>query len=276
MTTTTYYDSDQARRPLVSEFRNLWDHRGLSRLLITRDLTVRYKRSVLGVWWTLLNPLLTTAVMWIVFGKFFRFEIPGGVPYIVYLLSGVLLITYFGQAVIASGSAVVNNAGILSKVFIPPEVFSFSAAGAAAVNFMISLVILLVVQIVTGVGIPWTIVLVPVPVVALLAFSAGLGLLVASAAVRFYDVLDFTGVLIQLLGYLTPTFYPIEIVPESFRWVIYLNPLYSYLTVFRGFVYEGVFAPGWMFGYVFASAAGMLVIGVWVFSRSWRNLVVVL
>ena len=276
MPSTTYYDSDQARRPLVSEFRNLWDHRGLSRLLISRDLTVRYKRSVLGVWWTLLNPLLTTAVMWLVFGNFFRFEIPGGIPYIVYLLSGVLLITYFSQAVIASGSAVVNNAGILSKVYIPPEVFSFSAAGAAAVNFMISLVILLVVQVVTGVGIPWTVILVPIPVVALLAFSAGLGLLVASAAVRFYDVLDFTGVLIQLIGYLTPTFYPIEIVPEGFRWIIYLNPLYSYLTVFRGFVYEGAFAPGWMFLYVVGSAIGMLAAGVWVFSRSWRNLVVVL
>lgn len=75
--TTTYYDSDKARKPIASEVANLWAHRGLIRLIVTRDLTVRYKRSSLGVWWTLLNPLLTTGVMFLIFGHFFRFKIPG-------------------------------------------------------------------------------------------------------------------------------------------------------------------------------------------------------
>jgi len=79
------YDSDQARTPLVSEFQNLWQFRGLLRLLVTRDLTVRYKRSMLGVWWTLLNPLLTMSVLWVVFSQFFRFQIPY-IPFSVYLL----------------------------------------------------------------------------------------------------------------------------------------------------------------------------------------------
>ena len=273
--TTTFYDSDKARRPLISEFRNIWDHRGLVRLLVTRDLTVRYKRSLLGVWWTFLNPLLTTAVLWVVFGQFFRFETPG-VPYIVYLLSGILLIMYFSQATIASGSAIVNNAGILSKVYVPAEVFSFSAATAAAANFVISLAILLVVQVLTGVGIPWTVVLVPIPILAMLALTAGLGLLIASAAVRFFDVIDFSAVLIQLVSYLTPTFYPIEIVPDRFLFLIYANPLYSYLVVFRAFVYEGVAPPTWNLLYMAASAVIALAVGVWVFSRSWKSLVVVL
>jgi ABC-type polysaccharide/polyol phosphate export permease len=276
MTTTTYYDSDQARRPLISELKNLWSNRGLVRLLVGRDLTLRYKRSALGIWWTLLNPLLTTGVMWIVFGQIFRFEIPGGIPYIVYLLSGILLVTFFSQAVIASGSAIVNNSGVLSKVYVPPEVFSFSAAVSAAANFMISIVILLVVQIATGVGIPWTVLLTPFPIVMMLAFCAGLGLLIAAAAVHFFDVIDFVAVLIQLVGYLTPSFYPVSIVPESLRWAINLNPLYSYLTIFRDFVYGGTFAPGWMFAYVTGSAIATFLIGVWVFSRSWRQLVVLL
>ena len=93
--TTDYYDSNTSRTPIATEVANLWSHRGLIKLIVQRDLTVRYKRSTLGVWWTLLNPLLTTGVMWIVFGNFFRFEIPGDTPYIVYLLSGILLITYF-------------------------------------------------------------------------------------------------------------------------------------------------------------------------------------
>lgn len=275
--TSTFYDSDKARTPLVSEMANLWAHRGLIKLIVTRDLTVRYKRSTLGVWWTFLNPLLTTGVMWIVFGNFFRFEIPGGIPFVVYLLSGILLITYFAQAVIASGSAIVNSAGILTKVYVPPEVFSVSAAIAAAANFMISLAILLVVQVATGVGIAWTVIFVPIVVLSMLAVTAGLGLLIAAAAVHFFDVLDLTGVGVQLLSYLTPTFYPISIVPEHMQWIIKINPLYSYLTVFRELVYgPAAGAEPWMWAYMLVSAVVVLVVGVYVFSRSWRRLVVLL
>jgi ABC-2 type transport system permease protein len=110
----------------------------------------------------------------------------------------------------------------------------------------------------------------------MLLLVAGLGLLVASAAVFFYDVLDLTAVLTQLVGYLTPTFYPISIVPERFLPLIYANPLYSYLTIFRGFIYEGVFAPTWTFAVMIGTSMVVLLIGVYVFTRSWKNLVVVL
>jgi len=273
--TVTYYDSDLARRPLVSELRNLWEYRDLVGLLARRDITVRYKRSSLGIWWTLLNPLATTLVLWMVFGQFFRFETPG-VPYVVYLLSGILLVTFFSQAVLTSGAAIVNNSAILSKVFVPPEIFSVAAIAAATVNFALSLIPLAVIQVITGQGIPWTVVLVPIPIFFLALFAAGLGLLVASAAVFFFDVLDLTGVLLQLVSYLTPTFYPISIVPAAFVWVIYLNPLFSYLEVFRGFMYGGTAAPAWNFAYMVGSALVTFLIGVWVFSRSWRNLIAVL
>jgi ABC-type polysaccharide/polyol phosphate export permease len=276
MTTSYVYDSDQTRRPVVTELTNLWSYRGLLKLLVTRDITVRYKRSTLGVWWTLLNPLLTMSVLWIVFSQFFRFEIPGDVPYVVYLLSGILLITFFSQGVIATGSSIVNSASILSKVYVPAEVFAVAAAVAALVNFSISLIPLLVIQIVTGVGFPgrpcWS----PCPAFFMLMLVAGLGLLVASAAVFFYDVLDLTAVVIQLMAYLTPTFYPISIVPDQFVPFIQANPLYSYLVVFRGFMYEGVFAPGWNFAMMILSAVVVLLLGVWVFTKSWKNLVVVL
>lgn len=276
MSSTYVYDSDQPRRPIVTELTNLWTYRGLLRLLVVRDLTVRYKRSTLGVWWTLLNPLLTMAVLWLVFSQFFRFEMPQNEPYIVYLLSGILLITFFGQGVIATGSAIVNSASILSKVYVPPEVFSVAASVAALVNFVISLIPLVVIQLATGVGVPWTIVLAPIPAFFLLLLVAGLGLLVASAAVYFYDVLDLTAVLTQLIGYLTPTFYPISIVPDRFLPFIYANPLYSYLSVFRGFMYRGDFADGWSFLMMGGTSVVVLLLGVWVFTKSWKNLVVVL
>jgi ABC-2 type transport system permease protein len=177
---------------------------------------------------------------------------------------------------VATGSSIVNSSSVLTKVYVPPEIFAFSAAIAGAVNFLIGLVPLFVIQLATGTGIPWTALLIPIPVICLLALVAGIGLLVASAAVFFYDVLDLTAVLIQLIGYLTPTFYPVSIVPDRFLPLIQANPLYSYLLVFRGFVYEGVFAPGWAFAVMVGSAIGFLLLGVWVFHRTWRQLVAVL
>ena len=272
---TSVYDSDQARTPLITEIRNVWAFRGLLRLLVVRDLTVRYKRSALGVWWTLLNPLLTMAVLWIVFSQVFRFETPG-VPFTVYLLSGMLVVTFFSQGVIATGAVMVNNANVLSKVYVPAEVFAVASGAAAAVNFLISLIPLFGIQLITGTGIPWSALLIPIPLVALTAFTLGVGLVIAAAAIYFYDVLDLTNVFIQLVAYLVPTFYPLSIIPDRFLIVIQANPLYSYLTVFRGFAYEGGFVAGWHFLYMGLSAVAVLALGLWVFSRSWKNLVVLL
>ena len=216
MTTTTIYDSAQPRLPLLSEFRHFWTYRGLIGLLVNRDLTVRYKRSLLGVWWTLLNPLLTAGIMYLIFGQLFgsRFGATDE-PYVVYLLSGVMFMTFFSQGVMATGSAITGASGILSKVYVPAEVFSISTALAAGVNFVISLIPLVVAQLITGAGIPWTILLVPIPALAMLAFVAGLGLLIASAAVFFYDVLDLTRGGVQLITYLTPMFWPVSIIPRA-------------------------------------------------------------
>src|SRR3972149_11023631 len=114
----------------------------------------------------------------------------------------------------------VNNAGVLSKVYVPAEVFAFSSGVAAAAHFAISLMPLFAIQLVTGVGVPWTALLIPLPLIMLLAFPIGVGLLVAAAAVYFYDVLDLTTVFLQLVSYLVPTFYPLSIVPEWFVWLI--------------------------------------------------------
>ena len=268
------YDSAAPRRPVFDEFQSLWVHRSLIRLLVTRDLTLRYKRSVLGVWWTLLNPLLTAAVMWLVFSQIFN-RGPGDVPFIVYLLSGILLIqTFFAQGVLAAGSSLMSGGGVLSKIRVPGEVFAFTAAIAAGVNFAIGLIPLLIIMVLTGVAIPWTVLLVPIPALAMLGLVTGVGMLIAAAAVHFYDVLDLTRVLIQLSVWLVPTFYPIEMVPETFQIIIKINPLYSYLVVFRAFMYGGGAAEPWHFVMMGGSSLFFLAIGVWVFSKSWRNMVV--
>lgn len=274
--TLPIYDSDQRPAALVAPFAHLRGHWSLIRLLVVRDITVRYKRSALGVWWTLLNPLLTTAVLWIVFSQVFRFATEDPVPFVVYLLSGVIVVTFFAQGIAAVGGSIVNSSAILTKVYVPPEIFAIAAGAAAMTNFFLSMVPLLLIQLAVGVGIPWTVLLAWIPAVALLALVTGVGLVVASVAVFFYDVMDLANVGVQIVSYLTPSFYPIAIVPERLQAFIFANPLYSYLLTFRSFIYLGELPPWWALLYMSVTAAAALALGVWTFSRSWKNLVVLL
>ena len=267
------YDSDQIRTPLLSELRNFWRYRRLIRLLVVRDLTTRYKRSVLGVWWTLLNPLLTAGVMYLVFGVAIggRFG-ETDEPYVVYLLAGVLFMTFFGQGMLSTASSIAGAKAILSKVYIPAEVFAFATGVSGLANFGFSLLPLLLAQVLTGTGIPVTALLSPIPVLCMLALVIGAGMLIAAAAVFFFDVLDLTRVFVQLLQYLTPVFYPLSFIPDRFLGLYKTNPLFSYLDNFRNVIYRGEFGPAWQWWYMAATAVVALVIGVWAFSKAWRSL----
>lgn len=273
-TTLPVYDSAQVRTPIVSELRNLWVYRGLIRLLVSRDLTTRYKRSVLGVWWTLLNPLLTTGVMWVVFGVVIGGRFGGTTePYVVYLLSGVIMMTFFSQGFLATAAAITGAGGILTKVYVPAEVFAFATAISTAVNFLISFGALIVIQLWAGVGVPVTMLLAPVPILLMLALVVGLGLTLAALAVYFYDMLDLSRVLVQLVYYLTPVFWTIEIIPERFHGLLKFNPLFSYLEMFRDLAYRGVIPEYWVWLITFGTALVFLALGVWLFGRSWKTLV---
>jgi ABC-2 type transport system permease protein len=267
------YDSSQPRTPLVSELRNFWAYRRLIRLLVARDLTTRYKRSVLGVWWTLLNPLLTAGVMYLVFGVAIggRFGATDE-PYVVYLLSGVLFMTFFGQGMLSTASSIAGAKAILSKVYVPAEVFAFATGVAALANFGFSLIPLLLAQWLTGTGVPLSAFLAIVPVLCMLALVIGAGMLIAAAAVYFYDVLDLTRVFVQLLQYLTPVFYPLSFIPDEWLGLYKTNPLFSYLDNFRNVMYRGELGPVWQWWYMAATAVLVLMIGVWAFSKSWRTL----
>lgn len=281
MTTSTadrVYDSDARRTPVITELGNLWRYRGLIRVLARQNIIVRYKRSLLGLWWTLLNPIFTALVMWAVFAQLLERSARAGVPYIIHVLSGVLFMAVFSGGINAGGSSLVGNRGVLVKVPVPAEVFSFASTISVGINLLLSLIPLLVIEVFTGWGIPWTVLLAAIPVVLLLALVTGLGLIVGSAAVHFYDILDFTKVLVQLLTYMVPVIYPIAIVPERYQPFILYNPLYSYLQVFRGLIVGTEAYPivWWNWVMMIGSSVVLLTFGVWIFSRSRRTLVAML
>lgn len=265
---TSVYDSATVRTTWTTPYVNLWRWRGLLRLMAVRDLVGRYRRSVLGVLWTVLNPLLTTAVLFLVFSEFFRFQIPG-VPFIVYLLSGVLVVTFVQQGILGVGHSLVNHAPLLTRVYVPPEVVAAAHAASIGVNLCVTLIPLLVFQVALGVGVPLTVLLVPVLVLLMFGFVLGVGLVLAVLAIRFRDVLDLAGVTLVLLAYATPTFYPVEIVPEAYRSVLALNPAFWYLDVFRHLVYGGDLGSlrAWLI--CLGCAVVSLVLGTRVFTALW-------
>lgn len=271
------YDSTIRLAPVRNALRDLYLYRALVRLLVARDLTVRYKRSVFGVTWTVLNPLLTSLIMWVVFNHLFHTSIPGKIPYIIYLLAGILAVNYFQQGVSMTSASLVSSASLLTKVYVPPVIFAFSAAGSGALNFIFGLVPLFAFQLALGVGVPWTVILLPLPLLFMLAMVAGIGLFLSTYAIRFDDVLNLiNNVLLVLVAYITPAFYPISIIPDRYRRLFYFNPMYSYVNVFRYLEYGGP-SPSW-FSYAIIGATGLvgLAAGLWVFVRRWPTVAVLL
>lgn len=268
------YDSAVKLAPVRAAIGDLYRYRALVRLLVGRDITVRYKRSVLGVVWTVLNPLITSLIMWLVFSRLFHSSIPGDVPYIVYALVGNIAVIYFQQGISMTAASLTSSAGMLTKVYVPPVVFAFSAAFSGAMNFLFALVPLFAFQLALGPGIAWTAILLPIPLLSMLFMIAGIGLFLATFTIRFDDILNFVNVLLTLFSYVTPIFYPITIVPAHYRRFFYLNPVYSYVNVFRHLAYGG--PPPSSFALVIIAVTGIVGMGVGlaVFVRRWPKVAV--
>jgi ABC-2 type transport system permease protein len=236
---TPVYDTGAIRSQATYELKELLRYRFLVSNLVARDLKVRYKRSVLGFIWVMLNPLLTMAVLVVVFSSFFRFTIP---HYPVYLLCGILIFNLFAQGSIAAMSNLTGNGTVLRRMYVPPSVFVASSIGSALVNLLFSIVPFFALALITGVTptITWAFIVVPCVETALFAF--GIGLIVAPLMVFFNDTYEIYAVLVTALNYLTPVFYPISILPQ---WVLRLewyNPLFLYLHTARSAVIDGAIA----------------------------------
>jgi ABC-type polysaccharide/polyol phosphate export permease len=261
------YDSAASSPGGLGLAKEVWLQRRLVRLLVLRDLTLRYKRSILGAGWTLLNPLLEMIVLALVFSRVFRFSAPG-VAYVVYLLSGIVIANMFRNAVIATAESLGANAGVLSRLRVPAAAFSTAAALQVFVTFLISLLPLIAIMIAVGQEIATTLPLAVVPAVLLVAFAFGIGLALAPLAVKFPDSVVLTGISLTLVTYLAPVFYPLSIVPHEYRFVVEANPLYHFLNAFRAAVYGDGLASVADYASMFGFTAVALVGGWLVFART--------
>ncbi|MCL2060309.1 MAG: ABC transporter permease, partial [Oscillospiraceae bacterium] len=180
-------------------------YKHLLRLLVRRDFISRYRKSILGVLWSLLNPLLTMLVMTLVFSYIFRFQIEN---FPVYLLSGQIIFGFFSESTTQAMGSVIAGEGIIKKIYVPKYIFPVSRVLSSLVNLAFSFIAFLLVFIFTGVQFKPTMLLLPIPILYVLVFSLGIAMLLSSMAVFFRDLTYLYGVFLTLLLYLTPLFYP--------------------------------------------------------------------
>jgi lipopolysaccharide transport system permease protein len=224
------------RRWTDLELHELWTHRDLFYLLAWRDVKVRYKQTLLGAVWAILQPLLSMIVFTLLFGKLAR--VPSeGQPYAIFSYAGLLPWNFFVSAVTNSSNSLVNSTNLITKVYFPRLLVPTAAVAAALVDISIASLILLVLMPIYGVGFHASLILY-VPLVALTALTAAaVGIWTSAINVKYRDVRYALPFAIQILMFLTPVIYPVSFLPERWRWVLRLNPLSGIIEGFRDAIF---------------------------------------
>ncbi len=245
-------------------FANFKKYNFLLRELVSRDIKIKYRRSVLGIFWSFLEPLLSMVVLTIIFSTFFKRAIPN---FPVYYLTGLLVYQFFAGGTNGAMRSIKSSSAIIKTIYVPKYMYSLSTILSNFVTFLLSLVVLFIVMLATSAPFTIYILLAALPFVALLLLTIGMGLILATVNVFFRDMEHLYGVLLMMLMWAMPIFYPAEIVPESFRFIQYYNPVYAVISCCRSvFLYGTPYDPMTL---LFAMVSGVvaLIIGIALFYK---------
>ena len=247
----TYIENFKKFRPLLSE-------------LITRDIKNKYRKSILGVFWTILNPLFMMIVLSVVFSNLFKFDIE---YFPVYLLSGQLIFNFFSESTTNAMGAIIANGPLIKKIYVPKYVFVLSRIFSSSINLLASFTALIFVMLAMRVELHYTILLVPIPLFFVIGFSLGVGLLLAALTVKFRDIMHLYSVFVTALMYLTPVIYPMSILPGWLEKVVLLNPLTNILIMFRDVMMNNTLPSILSMVIAFAEVIVVMVLGLYVFYK---------
>lgn len=253
---------------IKAAIQKVYRYRWLLQQLVNRDLKVKYKRSYLGYLWSLLNPLLMMVVVSIVFSQVFRYDIEN---FPLYLLCGQVLFNFFSEATTMAMHSIQQSAGLIKKVYMPKYILPLSKVCSSCVNLLWSLVAIIIMLLVSQVTWHTTVLLFPIPLIYLFLLSYGIGLLMSVLATYFRDMIHLYSVFVQALMYMTPIFYPVEVLPPEAFVIVNYNPLYHIATYFRKVVLWGT-VPSVQDNLIcIAFAVGALLIGGIVFKKYQKN-----
>ena len=211
-------------------------HQFLFEELVKRDFAKKYNRTVLGMAWSILSPLMNLVIMWLVFSNFFGNNVD---HYVVYLFIGQLIFSYFTDATNLGMNSLIGNAGIFTKVNVPKYLFLFSQNVSSLINFGFTLLILFTFVAVDGIPFTWKFIYLLYPIVCLIIFNLGLGLILSALFVFFRDMQYLWGILTQLIMWMSATFYTIDSYTYTVQCAFLLNPLYVYIRYFRKIILDG-------------------------------------
>lgn len=254
----------------IQEIIEIARYKELLRNLVIRDIKVRYKRSMLGFLWVMLNPLLMMLILNTVFSGIFKVSTK---DYTAYLLSGIILWNFFSQSTSTSVHSLIGNGSLIKKIYLPRAIFPLSVVLSALINFLFSLLPLFIIFYINGTPLSAQFYMLPAALVIALIFSAGISLILSTMTVFFHDTIYIYEVLLMAWMYTTPIFYPESIIPVKFSFILHLNPFYYFLSIFRGALYMDIPAmpEKLFFGLLFSLAS--FLIG-WVFYTKNKDKVV--
>lgn len=251
-------------------FHHLLNYIPLMQELVKRDLKVKYRRSILGYLWSLLNPLLMMCVMSYVFSTIFQSTIPN---FPVYLICGQTLWAFFNESTTMAMHSVVQNSALIKKVYIPKFIFPLSRITSSFVTMSFSLIAILIVMLFTRATIHWTILLFWVPLLFLFVFCCGIGLILSALSTYFRDITHLYGVLTIAWMYATPIFYDPEILPDHVRNTLEWNPIYHFITFFRSLILNGQVPGAEMWLQCALVCIVTFAIGLLIFKKLQRNFI---
>lgn len=250
---------------MSSYIRNFVKFQPLLSELVARDIKIKYRRSVLGVLWTLLNPLCMMIILSIVFSSIFKFDVEN---FPLYVLSGQVIFNFFNDSTTSSMSAIISSASLIKKVYVPKYLFVLSRVMSSFINLMASFTALLLVMVETRAELHWTVFLSVIPLAMVVLFSFGVGMFLAAITVRFRDVIHLYSVFTTGLLYLTPVIYPMAALPDVVKTIVMINPLTNYLLMFRDVMFNNTLPSVFSVLLGIAEAALALALGLYVFYKN--------
>jgi ABC-2 type transport system permease protein len=245
--------------PLKLAFLDCYRYREVLLNLFSRELKLKYKRTFLGYFWSLLNPILNLTILSVVFSHFVG---RGMKDYTLYLFSGLIAWTFFQSSLVASSTALLENENFIKKIYLPKIIFPLSKILLRALDFLLSFFALTLIGLFLHMPFHATVLLVPLATVLLFIFTFGFSMMVSVATVYFRDVIYLSTVFLQLLYFVTPVLYPEGALPSNYLFYLQLNPLYWQVGLFQSLVYFGELPSAFEWGMGILTAFGALGLGL--------------
>jgi lipopolysaccharide transport system permease protein len=274
--------SDIAEEPLITiernrlwsvqDLRDIWANRELLYFLTWRDIKIRYKQTLLGVAWVIIQPVATMLIFTLLFGRLAGLDQrTGGIPYPIFAFAGLLPWTFFASAVGSSSNSLVNNSTLISKVYFPRVIIPAATIGGGLVDFGLSFAVFMGLMVYYGVGLTWRVLLLIPLVVLVVVLALGVGLLLSALNVKYRDIRHALPFVIQLGMFASPVIYPLGIVPARWRSILALNPLAGIIEGFRAALLGSGGIPWGGLAVSVGITVSLLILSAYVFRRVERD-----